>query len=112
MLARLSLLTALSLGCIHGASHHLRRIGDREGPAPERCTDPPIFADRGPERPRQSLSVVTAECDREREAQCRAELRRGACESNADALVEVSNQLLPGGLRRMVGVAVQWRNAQ
>lgn len=109
MRARLALACAALLGCVHGASHHIRRIESRDGARAERCADPPLYNDRGPDRPRESLAVVTAECDRDREAQCRAELRRGTCEADADALVEVSDQVIRGGVRRMVGVAVQWR---
>lgn len=96
-----------ALACV-SAGHHVRRLEGRSAPRQERCEHPPVHTDRGPDRPRVVLGVVTAECGSGSEPECRRELERGTCELDADALVEVSNRVT-NRVRRMVGTAVEYR---
>jgi hypothetical protein len=94
------------MACV-SASHHLQRIGNRTGPRPEACTSPTIYTDRGPDRPRETLAIVTAECSRGRPEECRRHLQLGACDAGGDAVIEVTDRIA-AGVRRMVGTVVQY----
>lgn len=107
--AALALGCWLFVGCATAPVHHIRRIGDRRAPRAAPCQAPPIYTDHGPDGPREAIAVVTAECREAHEEQCRAELQRGVCEADADALIDTSNGMTSSGRRRMVGTAIEYQ---
>ena len=100
---------AAALGCSSGPTHHFHVINARRSPRAEPCAEPPVFTDRGPATPRESIAVLTAECGDAHPEQCRREIQRAACEANADAVIEATARPLRGGRLRMVGTAVEWQ---
>ena len=106
---RLALLAlAAALGCSCGPTHHFHVINARRTPRAAPCAEPTVFTDRGPETPRESIAVLTAECASAHPEQCRQEIQRAACEANADAVVDATARPLRGSRLRMVGTAVEW----
>lgn len=102
----LVLLAAVSSGCF-ASGHVVRRIERRRSTRAEACAAPPLYSDRGPSRGRVAIAVITAECRTSKEAECRAHLQQGACEADADAVVEISRREVENHLR-MVGTAVEY----
>lgn len=70
----------------------------------------PVHTDHGPVEGGVAFAVVTAECGESKEDECRAQLRQGGCEVDADALIDVSSRPAHGR-RRMVGTAVEYVSA-
>lgn len=106
-LLAVTLLGLLSAQCTIRSRHHVRRFDDRRTAATSACAEPEIITDRGGDRPRQTLAVVTAECAPSKQAECRRELQRGVCSVSGDAIIEVTERPTRGTLR-MVGIAVAW----
>lgn len=108
-LAALALLA--SLGCSSGPTHHFRMINARRSPRAEPCREPTVYTDRGPDRPREALAVLTAECDSDHPEQCRTAMQAAACEVNADAVERAEAHPILGSRNRvrMVGTAIEWQ---
>ena len=96
------------MGCM-SASHRVRRMDDRRAPRAEACSPDslPVYTDHGPDERRLAFAVVTSECRESKEDECRTHLRQAGCEAQADALIDVTNQIVQGH-RRMVGTAVEY----
>ena len=107
-LALLAVAAAATLGCTIGPTHHFHMVSARRTPRVGACTAPELHTDRGPDRPREAIAVLTSECSDSHPEQCRTALQSAACEATADAVVQVEARALRGGRLRMVGTAVEW----